>query len=51
MKKYVISEILADAILSYLSYQPYREVYDLIRQIKEMSELPEGNQEDGDTSS
>lgn len=39
--KYLIDEDLANAVLTYLSHQPYRDVYELIRQMQTLPEVPE----------
>lgn len=51
MKNYQISEELADAILTYLAQQPYREVYQLIGRLQTLPETAEDSEETADTSS
>ncbi len=39
-KLFLIEEDLANAILEYLSHQPYREVYKIISAMAELHEIP-----------
>lgn len=40
MAKFLIDEEVANAILEYLSRQPYREVYKIMVALSELQELP-----------
>lgn len=40
MKKFEISEQLANAILQYLASRPYAEVYQLVAALQKIEEIP-----------
>ena len=47
-KNYIISKDLANNILRYLSEKPYKEVFDFIRQLGELTPIEEEENDESD---